>query len=225
MAGTPKIPARTLFSGMCAAGLVIFKILKNSRNTYFFVSRNTMCYNYYLMRKRNDRYELTNTKYLLDAELEHLKRTLEHFKDKDSRNCTLLWTALHTGGRAQEILNIQAEDLDHTEQTVFIRGLKDSDNRNIPVPPWLFKRLAALAPPSGRVFPFTYNRFRQIWQMYRPVKKKLHSLRHTFAIGLYRKTRDLRLLQVALGHRNWNNTMIYAAYHFKNDELRKAILG
>lgn len=171
------------------------------------------------------KYELTKAKYLLDPEFNQLQEILERFKDTDPRNTTLLWIALNTGGRAQEVLNICAEDLDPSEKTVFIRGLKDSDDRDIPLPPWLFKRLQALAPASGRIFPFTYNRFRQIWQMYRPVKKKLHCLRHTFAINLYRKTKDIRLLQVALGHRNWNNTMIYAQYQYRTSELRKGILG
>jgi integrase/recombinase XerC len=56
------------------------------------------------------------------------------------------------------------------------------------------------------------------------VPKKFHSLRHTFAIELYQKTKDLRLVQVALGHRNITNTMIYADYVYSQQELRKLIL-
>lgn len=177
------------------------------------------------MKRGAHRYELTKAKYLLDEEQAHLVSTLERFKDKDPRNCTLIWTALHTGARATELLNIRYEDVDGYGETVYIRGIKDSDNREIPIPSWLCKRLLALTPKDGRLFPITYNRFRQIWQDYRPVKKKLHCLRHTFAINLYRKTKDVKLLQMALGHRNWNNTMIYANYQYKTSELRKALLG
>jgi integrase len=74
------------------------------------------------------------------------------------------------------------------------------------------------------LFPITYNRLRQIWDLYRPVQKKFHSLRHTFAIQLYKKTKDIRLVQVALGHRNVMNTMIYADYVYSQTELRKLIL-
>lgn len=174
---------------------------------------------------RNSRYELTKAKYLLPQELAHLNATLEKFKITDERNCTLIWLAMHTGARATEVLNVTAEDLDPHEMTVFIKGLKGSDNRDIPLPEWLFKRVKSLAPESGRVFPITYIRFHQIWQLYRPCKKKLHSLRHTFAINLYIKTKDIRLLQAALGHRSWDNTMIYADYQFKSVEFRRAILG
>lgn len=38
----------------------------------------------------------------------------------------------------------------------------------------------------------------------------IHSLRHTFATRLYRKTGDLYLVQRALGHRQITTTEIYA---------------
>jgi len=38
----------------------------------------------------------------------------------------------------------------------------------------------------------------------------VHSLRHRFAIRLYRKTSDLLLVQQALGHRSIASTTIYA---------------
>jgi integrase/recombinase XerC len=41
-------------------------------------------------------------------------------------------------------------------------------------------------------------------------KYSVHSLRHTFAMTLYRKTGDLRLVQTALGHKRITTTEIYA---------------
>jgi integrase len=172
------------------------------------------------------RYELTKAKYLLDNEREALNSTLERFKDTDPRNCTLLWLALHTGARASELLNITREDFCPVENTVWIKGLKDSNNREIPLPKWLAARVSSLVPgKNGRIFPITYIRFYQIWLLYRPVKKKLHSLRHTFAINVYRKSKNIKALQIALGHRNWNNTMIYANYQYGTSEMREILLG
>lgn len=181
------------------------------------------------------RYALNKNKYLIDPEIERLNHILESFKDKDPRNCTLLWLLLHTGARAQEVLNLRLEDLNSYEETVFIRGIKGSNDRELPLPSWLFKRLVSeqghkaedfeyKVSEGGVLYPITYNRLRQIWDHYRPVHKKLHSLRHTFAIRLYKKTKDLRLVQVALGHRNITNTMIYADYAYSQEELRKLIL-
>ncbi len=171
------------------------------------------------------RYELTKQKYLLDEEQAELVRILEKYEVSDFRDTTIIWLALHCGGRAQEILNITTQDLDVQGQSVFIKGMKNSDNRDIPLPPWLFKRLLKLAPLEGRIFPFTYNRYLQIWHLFRPVKKNLHALRHTFALNLYRKAKDILILKLALGHRSLSNTMIYADFQYKNDELRRAILG
>lgn len=178
------------------------------------------------MSKKAVRYTLNKNKYLLEPEADRLEYILQSFKLKDARNCTLLWTLLYTGGRAQEILNLRKEDLNNFDECVFIRGIKGSNDREIPVPSWLFKRLETEAglTEGPDLFPISYNRLRQIWELYRPVHKKLHALRHTFAIRLYKKTKDLRLVQVALGHRNITNTMIYADYIYSQQELRKLIL-
>ena len=178
------------------------------------------------MKRTKVRYALNKNKYLLEPEIERLHSILQSFRDKDPRNCTMLWLLLNTGARAQEVLNLKAEDLNTFDQSVFIRGIKGSNDRELPLPSWLFERLEREAGRPGHetIFPITYNRLRQIWDLYRPVHKKLHGLRHTFAIRLYKKTKDLRLVQVALGHRNITNTMIYADYAYSQQELRKLIL-
>jgi integrase/recombinase XerC len=49
----------------------------------------------------------------------------------------------------------------------------------------------------------------------------VHSTRHTFATNLYRQSRDLRLVQTALGHRHISTTEIYAQVEDKT--LRRAL--
>lgn len=178
------------------------------------------------MANSSARYSLNKTKYLLPPEVDRLEEILVSFQDKDPRNCILLWLALKTGARAQELLNLSAEDFNTYDQSVFIRGIKNSNDREIPLNPQLFKRIERQIHNSGgsRVFNITYPRLYQIWEQYRPTHKKFHSLRHTFAINLYQKTKDIRLVQVALGHRNITNTMIYADYVYSQQELRRLIL-
>lgn len=48
-----------------------------------------------------------------------------------------------------------------------------------------------------------------------------HALRHSFAMGLYRRTRDLLLVRRALGHRSIESTLRYA--HAQDDDLRLAM--
>ena len=167
------------------------------------------------------RYSLNRNKYLLDPEYERLDTILKSFMDRDPRNCLLLTLALQTGARAQELLNIEATDLNDFEQSLFIRGIKGSNDRELPLRPQLFNQIKKALPEQGPLFPISYPRLYQVWQNYRPVPKKFHSLRHTFAIRLYRKTKDIRLVQVALGHRNITNTMIYADYLYSQQEFRK----
>lgn len=172
------------------------------------------------------RYQLNKNKYLLPPEVDRLEKILDTFRLTDPRNYFLLTLALRTGGRAQEVLNLRKVDLNMYDETVFIRGLKGSNDREIPLPANLFEQLFRWSEklPGSQLFPVSYQRLYQIWELYRPVPKKFHSLRHTFAIRLYQKTKDLRLVQVALGHRNITNTMVYADYVYSQQELRKLIL-
>ncbi len=173
------------------------------------------------------RYALNKNKYLLDPELDALENLLLKSVAANPRDACLLMLALNTGARAQELLNLKRADLNIYDQSVFIRGLKASNDREIPLRPELFELLLELTlniKDHSPIFNIGYHRLRQIWKWYRPVAKKFHCLRHTFAIRLYRKTKDIRLVQVALGHRNITNTMVYADYVYSQQELRKLIL-
>ncbi len=173
------------------------------------------------------RYALNKNKYLLPPEVQRLRSLISDHEVRDPRNCFALSLALRTGGRAQEILDLVKEDLNAYDRSVLIHGIKGSNDREIPLEERFFDRLYRYFESknaSDRLFDISYMRLVQIWHFYRPVRKKFHSLRHTFAIELYQKTRDLRLVQVALGHRNITNTMIYADYVYSQQELRKLIL-
>ena len=179
-----------------------------------------------MARGSNKPYAINKNKYLLDPEYEHLNLLLKRYILKDRRNCLLIYLAMHTGARATEILSLHKEDMNVYDQSVFIHGIKGSNDREIPLPEWLFDSLEDYSKSVGgdKLFDISYHRLRQIWAHYRPVQKKFHCLRHTFAIRLYKKVKDIRLLQIALGHRNITNTMIYADFVYSQNEMRKLIL-
>ena len=178
------------------------------------------------MTPRRSIYSLNKNKYLLPPEVERLHQLMLDHESRDLRNCLMILVAIRTGARAQEVLNLNRADLNTYDESIFIRGLKGSNDREIPIPRDLFLKLHRYSESlTGlRLFPITYDRLYQIWGLYRPVPKKFHALRHTFAIQLYQKTKDLRLVQVALGHRNITNTMVYADYVYSQQELKKLIL-
>lgn len=169
----------------------------------------------------NRPYAIDKTKFLDDAEYNQLSATLERNESKDKRNVALIRLLLATGGRASEILALTKADLTTPSRSVLIRGLKGSSDRELPLHQKLFNQIQQL--PGERLFPISYSRLVQIWHLYRPVAKKLHSTRHTFAVRLYRRTRDIRLLQTALGHRAISNTLVYLTYEFNTKELRRIL--
>lgn len=168
--------------------------------------------------------ELTKDKFLNEEEVEHLEALIER---NDCRDSILIALGLYTGGRAQEILNIRKKDLNVYDRSVLIHGLKNSRNREIPLSKKIFSRLLKQAENKGDedlIFDISYERLNQIWQVYRPASKKtFHSLRHTFALNLYKRCKDIRLVQTAMGHKSINSTMIYQTYHHTVSELRRAM--
>lgn len=174
------------------------------------------------------RYQITKGKFLSAAELDAFETVVLRSlgRPRSHRDALLLLLALHTGGRASELLNLTAADFDHYHNTIYLTGLKGSDSREIPLPKFLSTELRIFIrelAPEERIFSISYNRLRQIWVEYRPSKKKFHCLRHTFAVRLFQKTKDVRLLQVALGHRQVSNTMVYLDYLYSVSELKRLI--
>lgn len=166
------------------------------------------------------RYQIDKTKYQTKHELEALLNIINSRWDRDA---VLIKIALATGARAQEILNIELSDLDDHDHSVMIYGLKNSNNREIPLEKTLYNALRTLATnnPSGRPFDISYSRLKQIWSQYS--KKPFKSLRHTFAINTYKSKKDIMLVKTALGHVGLNNTNVYAEYVYK-DKLLKELL-
>jgi len=71
----------------------------------------------------------------------------------------------------------------------------------------------------GRQIQLNFARWLEHAGITRPFS--IHSLRHTFATRLYRKTGDLYLAQRALGHRQITTTEIYA--RVCDEAVRRAV--
>ena len=173
-------------------------------------------------------YSLTPNKYLSYEEQGGLERILERHKGVDLRNSTMFLLMLWTGTRPSELLNLKWRDVDFISRRIFIDTLKGGRPRYIPICDELICRLVNLGVKEldDRIFDIGYRRFEKIWQEWRPVKKKLHSLRHTFAVNLYKKSGyNLRLVQQALGHAHITTTAIYLEIETSDAELRKCLIN
>lgn len=157
--------------------------------------------------------------------MKHVESLLRAQIDNSRRDCLMLLLGLKLGPRASELLAIKKEDVNLDNKSIIIRGLKNSNDRELPVETSIFKQLVKYmsSVEGDMVFPISYERLVQIWNHWRPVKKSFHSLRHTMALNLYRRSHDIRLVQTALGHKSINSTMIYQTYVHTQKELRKVM--
>lgn len=167
-------------------------------------------------------YAINQNKVLTPAELEHLLNSIR--ATDNLRDQAVLLTLVNTGARATEVLNIERQDVLIPSRSVIIKGLKGSNDREIPLRATVFKILEAQLPDQGKVFPISYQRLYQIWNWYRPCEKTIHALRHTFAINLYLKTKDMHLVKLALGHKSLMNTQVYVDFCYSQNQMKRLIL-
>jgi len=169
--------------------------------------------------------QLDFDKFLDDDEFESLLRTISG--EPMTRDKILIQLALATGARAQELLNLTKRDLISKSRSIKIHGLKGSNDREVPLSKVLYERLENL--PTHKFFDVSYQRLYQIWQEFSPrlqmggKLKTFHSLRHTCAIRLYKKTKDVKAVQMILGHRDIRNTMIYVDFVYSQEHLRNVM--
>ncbi len=155
------------------------------------------------------------------------------------RNLCMIRLMLEAGLRAGEVVALKPEHLNMTTCQLMVRegtGAKDrvlwirGDLRDL-IGAWLERR-----PESEWLFP-TRDGGKVQTRYLRALVKRLafkagvpearkvspHSLRHTFATDLYRETKNLRLVQKALGHASLSSTQIYT--HIVDEELEEALRG
>ena len=175
---------------------------------------------------------------------EEQARILRELERSDSlsalRNLAIIRLLLNAGLRAREARELKIKHLDFKSGKLKVRG-KGRKERVVwlsaddlaLVRAWLTRRPGNGA-PSGDLLFTSLDGSRPVndrWlrRMVKRVAEQAgiakdihpHSLRHTFATDLLRATKNLRLVQKALGHSNIETTTIYA--HIVDDELENAM--
>lgn len=155
------------------------------------------------------------------------------------RDRCLMQLMLHAGLRAAEVLALTVYDLDWLSGQLTVRQGKGKKDRIL----WLnepvlddLRRWRARRPAQAQGLLFTTLKGTPIHAsaLRAMVKRRSgkagltkdvhpHLLRHTFATELYRQTKDIRLVQKALGHSDLSTTMIYT--HIVDEDLAAALKG
>ena len=175
---------------------------------------------------------------LTDAEREALLAQPGRRYPTGLRNYCILRLMLNAGLRNSEVCGVRVGDLDLTSGRLKVRG-KGRKQRIVWVGEddleWLGKwmeRRATLPDPRGRLFSTLKGGAvspRYLQQMVKRmvaragIEKDIHphSLRHSFATDIYRKTKNLLITQKALGHASISTTEIYM--HLCDDEMEEAM--
>ncbi len=178
---------------------------------------------------------------------EEQKKLLDIFNTRyptQLRNKTMIKLMLDTGIRLSEIVNLKWKNINLINGKIEIiegKGAKDrilwvnektleelkkwkevqtkeTQKRNInKFPKYVFTTLKGKKIIGSNIRNMLYK-----YSQKAGIKRiSPHTLRHTFATELYRNTKNIRLVQKALGHSELSTTMIYT--HIVDDELENAM--
>jgi len=172
---------------------------------------------------------------------EEQDRLVEVFKSSGScasdRNLCMFRLMLDAGLRSAEVLALRYRDIDWASGQLWVREGKGQKDRSL----WLGEDLVTLleryveanpGEPAKLIFRSRTDKpisSRYLRYMVKDLAEKAgmakdlhpHTLRHTFATDLLRKTRNIVLVGKALGHANVNTTQIYT--HICDPEMEAAM--
>jgi integrase/recombinase XerC/integrase/recombinase XerD len=161
-------------------------------------------------------------KYLKHSQVLHLIDSISDERDK-----LIVRTIYATGVRVSELCGIDIEDIDFEEHTIRIRGkggkirivFVDDDTLES------IKKFIGNIKISGPLFEGQQGKhispraIQHIFRHYAPAGITPHKIRHSYASELYRRSKNLRVLQENLGHTSIKTTEIYL--HTDIDERRQ----
>jgi len=180
-------------------------------------------------------------------EKEEREKLLDTFNERyptNQRDKTAIELMLNTGLRLSELTNLKWKYVNLTTGKIEViegkgakdrivyandeileklkswrdRQLKELNKRNINNTEYVFTSLTGNKLDGGNFRRKIYKKTEKAG-----INKKVspHTFRHTFATDLYTETKNIRLVQKALGHSDLSTTMIYT--HIVDDELEQAL--
>jgi len=160
-------------------------------------------------------------KYLKHSQVLRLIDSIEDPRDK-----LIVRTIYATGVRVSELCNMNIEDIDFDEHTIRIRG-KGDKTRIVFVDDDTLKDLSAFIGNRivGPLFVgqqgkhISSRAIQHIFKHYAPNGITPHKIRHSYASELYKRSKNLRVVQENLGHTSIKTTEIYL--HTDIDERRQ----
>jgi len=170
-----------------------------------------------------DRPKLKNKEitYLKHSQVIRLLSTIE-----DPRDHLIFRTIYATGLRVSELCSITIEDIDFEEQTIRVVG-KGGKIRVVFIDAQTLSDMEQYI--KNRIFgpvfigqqnkPISPRTVQHIFKQYAPAGITPHKIRHSYASELYRRSKNLRVVQDNLGHASIRTTEVYL--HTDLDERKQ----
>ncbi len=144
----------------------------------------------------------------------------------ESREKLIVRTIYATGVRISELCNMNIEDIDFEEQTIRIKGKGGKirivfvDHETLrKMEPFIGNRIEGplfVGQQGHHISPRTVQ---HLFEKYAPAGITPHKIRHSYATELYRRSKNLRVVQENLGHSSIKTTEIYL--HTDLDERKR----
>ncbi|MHC1627154.1 MAG: site-specific tyrosine recombinase/integron integrase [Methanoculleaceae archaeon] len=156
---------------------------------------------------------------LKDRELRYLKhnQVIDLIESvPDERDRLVIRTIYATGVRVSELCSIQVQDIDFSDHTIRIRGKGGKfrtvfidDETLAAIRRYLRDRKEGPLFPGQQGRPISPRTVQHIFSRYAPPGITPHTIRHSYASELYRRSKNLRVVQENLGHSSIRTTEVY----------------
>jgi integrase/recombinase XerC/integrase/recombinase XerD len=145
---------------------------------------------------------------------------------EDPRDKLIVRTIYATGVRVSELCNMNIEDIDFDEHTIRIRGKGDKirtvfidDDTRADILKFIGNRIVGPVFVGQQGKNISSRAIQHIFKNYAPSGITPHKIRHSYASELYKRSKNLRVVQENLGHTSIKTTEIYL--HTDIDERRQ----
>jgi len=162
-----------------------------------------------------------DVKYLKHNQVLRLIDSIEDLRDK-----LIVRTIYATGVRVSELCNMNIEDIDFDEHTIRIMGKGDKirivfvdDETLADILNFIGNRIIGPLFVGQQGKHISSRAIQHIFKHYAPSGITPHKIRHSYASELYKRSKNLRVVQENLGHTSIKTTEIYL--HTDIDERRQ----
>ena len=158
--------------------------------------------------------QITSDKFYTDETLQIVLESILSTKDTDLPQYLFLMLIVYTGCRREEALVLDKSQI--KDGYVRINSAKGGNDRTLPLPKHFYEELAEYAKTVDKyLFNWCPDWCGKMMRRHLPpsiskrTKRPLHAIRHSLANRLLKKTGNVRLVQLLLGHRSITTTCLY----------------